>query len=203
MNTTPESASTSLYDILDVHRVDPGLGRFKEMAAVRVGGSDVPDAKAVEEKLRAIAPEKLGEEVRKMLDVDLLKLLAGAWSQSANVRQAVVKSIGPPPTEQSVKLPGHEVVGKLKPRLVLSFKGVDFADIDFEVSLSVTITSATLTIHDGALTAVQFANVKGALKLSCEGTMLREYSKALELAPIYRLARPIALARPLQSTKSS
>jgi hypothetical protein len=173
--------------------VSAGTGRITDVAAVRVGLIDAPDAKAVQESLRAIEPQHLADELHKMLDVDLFKLFAGAWRQLHKIKQAVTKSVGPPPAEQLVDLPRHEVAGKLKPRLVLSLAGVDFADIDFEIALSVSIQSAKLTIAGGALTAVRFGDVKGTIKLSCEGTEIHEYARELKLLGDYRITRPIAL----------
>lgn len=191
--TTLERADVRLYDVLDIQRADGGLNRVNDVAALRVGLIDAPDAQAVKDKLRAFEPGALADAMHDMLDVDAFKLFAGAWRQLRQVKQAVQKSLGPPPSDQSVDLPRHEVAGKLKPRLVVSMAGVDFADIDFEISLSASIQSAKLTLHNGALVAARFGDVKGTLKLSCEGTEIREYARTLKLLPEYRFAHPIRL----------
>ncbi len=74
-----------------------------------------------------------------------------------------------------------------------SVAGVDWGDVDFELSVSATLTSATLHIAAGKLTAVQLGQVTGSVKFSCEGTELREYARELSLLPEYRLDRPIPL----------
>jgi hypothetical protein len=191
--TTLQRADARLYDVLDVQRVDGGLNRVSDVAALRVGLIDAQDAQAVKDKLRALEPQALADALHDMLDVDLFKLFAGAWRQLHRVKQAVQKSVGPPPSDQSVDLPRHEVAGKLKPRLVLSLAGVDFADIDFEIKLAAAIQSAKLTLHGGALTAVRFGDVKATIKLACEGTEIREYARDLKLLSDYRFAHPIKL----------
>lgn len=191
--TTVEQPETRLIDVLNVHRVSAGTGRVTDVAALRVGGIDVPDAKAVQDALRALEPQRLADAMQSMLDVDLFGLFAGAWRQLRKVQQAVKKSVGPPPAEQQVDLPRHQVAGKLKPRLVLSLADVDFADVDFVIALSVSIQSAKLTIAGGALTAVRFGDVKGSIKLACEGTEIHEYARELKLLDAYRFARPLAL----------
>lgn len=191
---TIERPGARLYEVLAVHRVSAGTGRITEIAAARVGLIDAPDAKAVQDSLRALKPQQLADELHKMLDVDLFKLFVGAWRQLHKIKQAVAKSVGPPPTEQLADLPRHQVAGKLKPRLVLSLAGLDFADIDFEIALSVSIQSAKLTIAGGALTVVRFGDVKGTIKLSCEGTEIHEYARELKLLGDYRLASAVALA---------
>jgi hypothetical protein len=191
--TTIQRPETRLVDVLDVHRVDAATGRVTDVVALRVGGIDAPDAKSVQEALRKIEPQRLADALHAMLDVDLFKLFVGAWRQLLKVQQAVKKSVGPPAAEQQVDLPRHEVAGKLKPRLVLNLAGVDFADVDFEIALSVSILSARLTIEGGALTAVRFGDTKGTLKLACEGTPIHEYSRELKLLAEYRFSHPIAL----------
>jgi hypothetical protein len=186
--------STRLYDIVEVNRAGQGIQSATELAAVRVGLVNSPDAGAIQRKLRNVRPEVLRDELKKMLDVDLLSLLAGAWSQVRNVRDAARESLKDAPAEHTVELPRHAFEAALKPRLVVSVGGVDWGDVDFELSLSATLTSATLHITAGNLTGVQLGQVTGSVRLSCEGTELREYARELSLLPEYRLDPPIALA---------
>jgi hypothetical protein len=185
--------NTRLYDIVDVHRTGQGIQRATELAALRVGLVDSPDARGIQEKLRHVRPDALGTQLRKMLDVDLLSLLAGAWGQVRRVRDAAKASLKEPASEQTVELPRHTFEATLKPRLVLSVAGVDWGDVDFELDLTATLTSATLHIAAGRLSAVQLGPVTGSVKFFCEGTELHEYAREVNLLPAYHVDPPIPL----------
>ncbi len=107
---------------------------------------------------------------------------------------SVDESLAASAADQPVELPAHTFEATLKPRLVISLGGVDWCDIDFELALAATLRSATLHISAGRLTVVQLGQVKGSVKLSCEGTEVREYAREVKLLPEYRLDPPIALA---------
>jgi hypothetical protein len=186
--------SARLYDIVDVRGTGQGIQRATELAALRVGLVDSPDARGIQEKLRHVGPEALSAQLKRMLDVDLLSLLAGAWGQVRRVRDAAKESLKEPAATQTVELPRHTFEATVKPRLVLSVAGVDWGDVDFELALTATLTSATLSIEAGQLTAVQLGPVTGSVRFSCEGTELREYAREVNLLPAYRLDPPIPLS---------
>jgi hypothetical protein len=185
--------STRLYDLVGVDRAPDGIQRATEVAALRVGLVHSPDAQSIEEKLRHVRPQVLGAQLKKMLDVDLLELLAGAWGQVRKVRDAATESLRDPPTEHTVALPGHTFEAALRPRLVVSVGGVNWSAIDFELSVSAALTSVTLHIAAGKLIAVQLGQVTGSVRFSCEGTELSEYARELSLMPEHRLDPPISI----------
>jgi hypothetical protein len=195
MNNPIEHGHGHLYELLAVQSVGPGHERVSELAAVRVGGIEAPDTAAVRALLHRCAPAQLGQEMRKMLDVDLFALLAGAWGQVHKVRAALARSLAEPAREHPVDLPQHTLDATLKPRLVVSVSGVDWCDIDFEVSARLKLSSATLSLQAGCLAALRVGTAEGSLRLACEGTEIREFKRELKLLPEYRFMPPLALGQ--------
>ena len=72
-----------------------------------------------------LTPRRTSADLEQALAVDPFVLAARAWSQIAKVREAVAKSVGPPPAPARVALVKHEIDARLRPRLVLQRRGVD------------------------------------------------------------------------------
>ena len=113
-----------LHDLLELRGNTDGVADVRRLAALRGG----VDGSLLGKAIADWTPERLNADLEKAFAVDPFALMARAWSQIAKVRDAIKKSLGPPPVAASVPLLKHDIDAKLRPRLVLSVEGVDWCD---------------------------------------------------------------------------
>ena len=180
-------AGSRLHDLLEVHANADGVADVRRLAALRGG----VDGSLLGRAIADWTPEKLNADLAKAFDVDPFALMARAWSQIKKVRDAVNKSIGPPPAAASVPLLKHDIDAKLRPRLVLSVEGVDWCDVEFELKLALAIESAELELFGGALRALRLGKVTGSVTLACQGIPVEAFRRELKFDSNYVFDPPI------------
>lgn len=195
MDSIERAEDGRLIELLGLHRVGPGHDRVREIAAVRVGGVEAPDAAAVRTLLAAFTPQAFAQRLAGLADVNVFALIAATWGQVLKVHDALARSRAEPQRPVPVELPRHTLEAKLKPSLVLSVGGVDWCHIHFEFTVKLKLVSATLQLQAGRLAAVQFVGAELGLSLGCEGNELREFRRDLHLAPELTFSPPLALSR--------
>ena len=189
-----------LHDLIEVRGNADGVAEVRRLAALRGGVDSTLFGRAVAD----LTPERLSADLEQALAVDPFVLAARAWSQIAKVREAVAKSVGPPPAPARVALVKHEIDARLRPRLVLSVEGVDWCDVEFELKLALSLESAELKLFGGALRAVHLGKATGALTLSCQGIPVQAFRRELRFEASYDfdppiLGREIGSSRPVDS----
>ena len=176
-----------LHDLIELRGNDDGVADVRRFAALRGG----VDGSLLGRAIADWTPERLNADLERAFEVDPFALMARAWSQIAKVRDAIKKSLGPPPVAASVPLLKHDIDAKLRPRLVLSVEGVDWCDVEFEIKLALAIESAELELFGGALRAVRLGKVTGSVTLSCQGTPVEAFRRDLKFEPRYEFDPPI------------
>lgn len=187
MTSVDVKPGSRLHDLIELRGNADGVADVRRLAGLRGG----VDATVLGRAIADWAPERLNADLERAFDVEPFALMARAWSQIAKVRDAVKKSIGPPPVAASVALLKHDIDAKLKPRLVLSIEGVDWCDVEFEVKLALAIESAELELFGGALRAVRLGKATGSVTLSCQGVPVEAFRRELKFDTSYVFDPPI------------
>jgi hypothetical protein len=196
IDASPAATEEKLIDVLRVGHVAPGLDRVSEVAALRVGGIEAPDTAKIAAALKRYSRADFAEELNKLWDIDAVNVIAAAWSGAIKVRAAVRDSLAAPDSDKSVDLPAHKIESVHRPRLVLSVGGADWCQLDFELTLCVSLASARLTLRAGRLVAMRIGVASASLKLECEDIEIKEFKReALKLAPEHRFEPPLDLSR--------
>lgn len=187
MSTVDVKSGSRMHDLLELNGNTDGVADVRRLAALRGG----VDGSLLGKAIADWTPERLNADLEKAFDVDPFALMAKAWSQIAKVRDAVKKSIGPPPTSASVPLLKHDIDAKIRPRLVLSVEGVDWCDVEFELKLALALESAELELFGGALRAVRLGKVTGSVTLACQGVPVEAFRRELKFESRYEFDPPI------------
>lgn len=192
MTSIDVKAGDRLHDLLALHGSADGAAEVRRLAALRGG----IDGSLLGRAIADWTPEQLGRDFETAFAVEPFTLMARAWSQIAKVRDAVKKSLGPPPVAAGVALLAHDIDAKLRPRLVLSVEGVDWCDVEFELKLALGVASAELELFGGALRAVKLGKVTGSVTLSCAGVVVEALRRELRFESSYVFDPPILAAQP-------
>ena len=187
MPTVDVKPGSRMHDLLELRGNADGVADVRRFAALRGG----VDASLLGRAIADWTPERLNADLEKAFAVDPFKLMAQAWAQIAKVRDAVKKSLGPPPAVASVALLKHDIDAKLRPRLVLSVEGIDWCDVEFELKLALAIESAELELFGGALRAVRLGKVTGSVTLACQGVPVEAFRRELKFESHYEFDPPI------------
>ena len=192
MPSVDVQSGSRLHDLIELRGNDEGTAELRRLAALRGG----VDARLLGRAIADWTPERLGADLEKAFAVEPFALMARAWSQIAKVRDAVQKSLGPPPVSVGVALLGHDIDARLRPRLVLNVEGVDWCDIEFELKLALALESAELELFAGALRAVRLGKVTGSVKLACQGVPVEAFRRELRFESSYVFDPPILGRQP-------
>lgn len=192
MNPTVElrGGTQKLHELLQLSSAD-GLGEVRRLAAVGVSGVDAQHATVLGRKVADWSVQALGDELNEAFDLDAMALLAQGWSQVRKVARAVRDSRGTPPKAQTATLLKHDLEARVQPRLVLQLGGVDWCDIELDLSLKLTVEAAQLEFLDGALVALTLAKPTGSVTLKCEGQEVAAFKRSLTLHEAYKFDPPL------------
>lgn len=192
MPTVDVKSGSRMHDLLELRGNADGVADVRRFAALRGG----VDGSLLGRAIADWTPERLNADLEKAFAVDPFALMARAWSQIAKVRDALKKSLGPPPASASVPLLKHDIDAKLRPRLVLSVEGVDWCDVEFELKLALALESAELELFGGALRAVRLGKVTGSVTLACQGMPVEAFRRDLKFESSYVFDPPILGRQP-------
>ncbi len=187
MPTVDVKPGSRMHDLLELRGNADGVADVRRFAAVRGG----VDGSLLGRAIADWTPERLNADLEKAFAVDPFTMMAQAWSQIAKVRDAVKKSLGPPPATASVPLLKHDIDARLRPRLVLNVEGVDWCDVEFELKLALALESAELELFNGALRAVRLGKVTGSVTLACQGVPVEAFRRELKFESHYEFDPPI------------
>ncbi|WP_077000825.1 hypothetical protein [Variovorax sp. KK3] len=186
----------SLYQLLAVYSNPDGMQELRERASLSVGGIDAEGASFLKKKLSEWAVADLNAELEKALTPDPFSLLAKAWVQVREVREAVKASKGPPAVAKAVKLLKHEVEAKLEPRLVLKVSGVDWCSVKLAIELKLNFDAVELEWMDGRLAQLKSGNPAGSISLKCADQEIKAFKRELKIKAHYRFEKPVEISAP-------
>lgn len=190
MQATDVKPQQTLYDLFALDGAG-GVGKVRELAALRVGQIDADHASVLRRTLSEWKPQAFASELEKALQPNPFELLAMGWNQFKEVSKAVKLSKGPPRSTQEVALLKHELEVKLEPRLVLSVQGMDWCEVALGVSLVAKFEAVHLKFVNGSLTELALGQPTGALSLSVEHQVVSELKRSLDLKAAYEFKPPL------------
>lgn len=137
---------------------------------------------------------ELAGSVGDALQTDLLGGWIVAWRKAGEVREAAEKSRSQPGTEVPYVLPKHSIDSTFRPCVKVMLDGVTLQSIEFEVTVTTQIETATLILKDGYLAAIEPGKIAWSGSIALEHQTLIE-RKLTELSVGHRigLKHPIAL----------
>jgi hypothetical protein len=192
MNPVELQAGKPLHELLSLHHSGGGVDEVKRLATLSVGGLDGDATQVLGRKVAEWASADLVAELEKAFDADPFALLARGWAQLRKLRKAVDASRGPPPKPQTASLLKHDLEGRLAPRLVLNVNGIDWCELQFNLSLKLTVDAAELTFNEGRLTNLRWVKPVGSITLQCQGQELAAFKRELKFAAAYAFNPPLA-----------
>jgi len=129
------------------------------------------------------------EKFSNILEIDPVKLLAGAWEQYSLLSEAAKQSR----SGETVLVPlaEHTVVSKLSP--FVEIQAAAFVKkIDFDVTLSLKLKGLVVNVESGEIRAIEAGTCEGSAKLGVIGMSLSEYKiKPIPLPGKLKLRIPI------------
>ena len=183
----------TLYQLLTVGSSPDGVAELRQFASVSVGNVDAKGASVFAKSLSEWADTDLNKELKKALAPDPFALMAKAWVQVREVREAVKISKGPPATTHTCSVLKHEIEAKLEPRLVLNVGGIDWCDVKLAVVLKLNFDSVNLEWTDGSLSGLEAGNPSGTISLKCAEQEVKAFKRDLKLKASYRFEKAVAI----------
>jgi len=129
------------------------------------------------------AIESATEALQAALNVRVVDILAAAWNTRRELRSYLDRVKYPADQIIDHTLAKHEVRSSHHPRLQIMLDQSPIGpEIEFEVTLSLTIEAAILRIQDGRIMNARIGKVFGAGSIKCEGaTLFSRPTKAVTL----------------------
>jgi hypothetical protein len=129
--------------------------------------------------VRSQIPEHLG----KLLDIDGVDILIGAWNKARELRKYRDPTKYPPDDVIVVPLAKHKIESKHRPYLELSIDGRGVGRLHFNVDLALTLEGVELTVQGGRIKKIKTGRVLGTGTLKCEGALLHSIDRPLASLP--------------------
>lgn len=136
----------------------------------------------------------IAARVPDLLHLDLGAILVGAWKKVSEFQRYADPSRYPPDETVFVTLGQHTVTSSHRPHLDIVVDGVKVDTIPFEVTLTVTLEAALLTIRGGEVLAVAAGSGQAGAEFTCEGyTLVSRESRSIEFPGTWTFNPPIRL----------
>jgi hypothetical protein len=119
----------------------------------------------------------------KLLDIDGVGILVGAWNKARELRKYRDPVKYPPEDVVVVPLAKHKVESKHRPYLELSVDGQAVGRLQFDVDLVLTLEGVELTIQGGRIRQIKTGKAVGVGTLKCGGAVLHSLDRKLASLP--------------------
>jgi hypothetical protein len=163
--------STTLRDVL-FEDVDNGVARLAGLMEEQGKANGTLEAAAG----KVVPAKQIGELLWDCLDLPLGGLVFGAWERHELVAKARGRTSAAAGTTERVRLAGHTVRSRHQPRFEIEIAGATFPVLEFEVSTSLVLDAAVVSIGSGRVTGVAPGACSATASLSCGGRKLCERS---------------------------
>jgi hypothetical protein len=135
----------------------------------------------------AIPAKEIGEVLWNCLDLPLGGLVFGAWERQELVVKAKERTKANAATAERVRLAGHTVRSRHQPRFEIEIAGATFPAVEFEVSTSLALDAAVVSVSGGRVTGVAPGACSAKASLSSGGRTICERSlKQIVLPDVIR-----------------
>ena len=142
--------------------------------------------------------DKLAEKIIECFNLDLANLCVNGWKKYRELQQFADPEKYPPEEANDVALLEHEIVSEHRVGLEISFAGVHSDPINFDLSATLELRGAVLTIQGGKIKKALLGKCKGRADLKWkEITLAQAESKEVSFGqpvdlhdgiPIYEIA---------------
>lgn len=138
------------------------------------------------------------QEVRRLpelLDIDLSKMIAGAWTRHQQLRKYRDQTRQNPKETIYVSLVDHTIRSSHEPHIDFLVNGVKSGELKFNVKLALAIKGLELKIQNGLIKAMRLGSCVGSGEILLQGISLaKAKSRKLELGDEISLGEGIAIA---------
>lgn len=168
--------------------------------AVDEGGA----ARTVDERLdalppglRSAAPEEVVAVVARVLDLEVIDVLAAGWRKWEELAGAARRSLEVPGETEVVELVDHRMTSAHHPHVEVTVDGKQVARIGVEIELDIDLHAVTAVVSGGRLSALRSGRADVAGKVAIEGVQVVQATRRVELPIEVGLGAGIPLvARP-------
>jgi hypothetical protein len=149
------------------------------------------------EDSRDAASGGLGEVVAELLDVDLIDVLKLGWQKTVLLRDAAVRTLENPGSQEIVDLATHRITSTHEPRVDVLIDEVPVFTIHLRIELRIVLRAIRGVVEAGRLVALTSGTADITAELFCEGESIRSVSSELDLHLELRLGDGLRLEEPL------
>jgi hypothetical protein len=130
-----------------------------------------------------VVRQRIPEHLTKLLDIDGVGVLAGAWNKTRELRKYRDQTKYPPEDVIVVSLTKHTIESKHRPYLEIVAEEQPIGRLDFEIDLSLMLEGAELTVQAGRVKRIKPGKSTGTGTIKCEGAVLYSVDKKLLTLP--------------------
>lgn len=167
----------SIESVGQLLRVSPtGLGR-EHLAAIE--GS--PAMAAVRASLAVVsavmqseAAASVAAALKEALDTPISDVLAGAWNTRRQLLEYLDRTKYPPKEVFGSPLGEHTIESTHHPRVMVLLDGANIGEVEFTLTLTLTLEAAVLRIRDAHIIGASTGNIQGKARLSLGQAVLAE-----------------------------
>jgi hypothetical protein len=169
------------------------------MARLRASLTKAPDV------LRNSAADSVTDALSSVLNIPLIDVLAAAWKTRHELREYCDQSKYPPDQVNNYVLAEHVISSNHQPRFQVLFDGAPCGpDIEFGITLSLTVDAACLQIVNARITKATTGTIQGSGQISCAGHVLVERKTAkLDIPGKFSFGEGIPIGMPYRSAPSA
>jgi hypothetical protein len=144
-------------------------------------------AKKLDFSRESIANE-IANKIASLCDVDIIKLLAGAWNKEREIEEYMDKGHQSPGESAFVSLLEHEVKSTWPLVVEIEVRPLSYK-INLDVTIVLSLKGVKLKIEDGELTELISGSIGGKITISVESAGIwKQECKPIDLMPV-RLKR--------------
>ena len=195
MKTPPAATLVQFFDFDSTAVRKDALAALNETSGMRGVQALLSAAPAL---LRNHAAQSATDALQAALDVKIIDVLAAAWSTRRDLAQYLDRAKFPADQIIDHALSRHDVRSTHKPRLQIVLDHSEVGpEIEFEVTISLTLESATLRIQDGKIMFARLGRTHGTGTIKCESaTLYTRPTKAVALPLTVSFGSGLAIGKP-------
>jgi hypothetical protein len=175
------SGTIGLRSLVDLSKEDV------ERALAEHGRSNADVTHSLEH-LGDFAASVAAQELNKVLDADVYKLLAQAWIKVAAVREAAARSKATPGQPTLVALSSQEFTYSCEPVLKLYIADVALPELRLNLEVTARFSGVRLSIADSRLRSFAPGDASAVARLTLKGVKLKE-----KITPVWKLPVEVTL----------
>jgi hypothetical protein len=130
-----------------------------------------------------MARANIGTHMGRLLDIDVVDILVGAWNKARELRKYRDEAAYPPEEVIVVALAKHKLQSSHAPRLELVVAERPIGRLQFTIDVALTIEGAQLTIQGGRIKRIATGKTAASGTIKCEGVVIGQQEAKLGALP--------------------